>query len=240
MTLSSSSHSRSHSHSPKRPEGIKPSRGRSTSLAIEIEKRDRSSTPVRRPHSKSSPPVHVSSKQARSRASSTSSDEESSRQKVKGKEIAHQSPKTLRPAEAPTLSLVPQGENGACLADDSPKLIAPAEMDRIRSVSDTSSTSSGGSQIDIVLQDKGKEDKQSGKPPFAYNTPQGAEAEVSTASVEHASLARSDQQNKSTSDQLTKLAQIVQEHYKFSNEGGGQQKTSPSSSSSQSTETSGV
>ncbi|XP_021374464.1 protein CLEC16A-like [Mizuhopecten yessoensis] len=246
MTLASSSHSRSHSHSPKRPEGIKPSRGRSTSLAIESEKRDRSSTPVRRQHSKSSPPTYVSSNQSRSRASSTSSDEEITRQKLKGKEIAHQSPKTLRPAEAPTLSLLPQGENGACIpssSDDSPKLMAPAEMDRIRSLSDTSSTSSGGSQIDIVLQGKSKEDKQAGRPQFAYNTPKGAEAEVSTASVEQGSVARSDHQNKSTSDQLTKLAQIVQEHYKFSkDDGGGQQQTSlsPSSSSSQSTETSGV
>lgn len=241
MTLSSSSHSRSHSHSPKRPEGVKQSRGRSTSLAIEVEKRDRSSTPVRRPHSKSSPPIHVSSKQSKC-ASSTSSDEESSRQKVKAKEIAHQSPKTLRPAEAPALSLIPQGENGACLptsSTDSPKLIAPVEMERIRSVSDTSSTSSGSSsQIDIVLQDKSKDDKLSGKPQFAYNAPKGAEAEVSNARVEHTSLARSGQEHK-TSDQLTKLAQIVQEHYKFSDEdgGGGQQKTSPSSSS---TETSGV
>lgn len=208
---SSGSHSRSHSHSPKRDEGIKSAnRGRSTSLIVVTNKRDRSSTPKRREHSKSSPLPMTSSPAKSTETSDDSPDNYRSREK------GSQSPKTLRPAEAPTLSLLPQAEDSQGLPTagiDTLKLVQPAGVDRIRSLSDTSSTSSE-SQTDMSSIAKIRENLS--MPDFAYKTTAGAEVEVNSASMDKSSVAMVTEKGASASDQLTKLAQIVQEHYKFS------------------------
>lgn len=208
---SSGSHSRSHSHSPKRDEGIKSAnRGRSTSLIVVTNKRDRSSTPKRREHSKSSPLPMPSSPAKSTETSDDSPDNYRSREK------GSQSPKTLRPAEAPTLSLLPQGEDSQGLPTvgiDTLKLVQPAGVDRIRSLSDTSSTSSE-SQTDMSSMAKIRENLS--MPDFAYKTAAGAEVEVNSVSIDKSNVAMVTEKGASASDQLTKLAQIVQEHYKFS------------------------
>ncbi|VDI76776.1 protein CLEC16A [Mytilus galloprovincialis] len=198
------SSSRSHSHSPKRDEGISSDRGRSYSM-VEESKRDRSLTPKGRGHSNSEP----FSEGKRSRPSSGSSADES--QKIRTRSKESQSPKTLRPAEAPALTLFSQDSESMATSIDSLKLVPPAES--LRTPSDTSSTgtSNDGMNIDVEnkdIKDSGPSFKDT-KPNFAFKSPSAADVEISKARVGSVARAKSS----TATDQLTKLAQIVQEHF---------------------------
>ncbi|CAG2208675.1 CLEC16A [Mytilus edulis] len=198
------SSSRSHSHSPKRDEGISSDRGRSYSM-VEESKRDRSLTPKGRGHSNSEP----FSEGKRSRPSSGSSGDES--QKIRTRSKESQSPKTLRPAEAPALTLFSQDSESMATSIDSLKLVPPAES--LRTPSDTSSTgtSNDGMNIDVEnqdIKDSGPSFKDT-KPNFAFKSPSAADVEISKARVGSVARAKSS----TATDQLTKLAQIVQEHF---------------------------
>ncbi|KAK3089654.1 hypothetical protein FSP39_005390 [Pinctada imbricata] len=213
----SSSHTRSQSHSPKRDEGLSSNRGRSTSLTINVTKRDRSSTPTRRSHSKSSPAPMVT--HSKSRASSQSSASEAPVVPRKSsRDGSSQSPKTLRPADTPALSLLSHDGLLSSSGIDAPKLLPPAEMDRIRSMSDISSTSSDSQNEGSSNSSQNKPSDQ--RPNFTYNSPSGAEAEVSNINADQNTVELVKEGQSSASDQLTKLAQIVHEHYRsFKDEG---------------------
>ncbi|XP_052071618.1 protein CLEC16A-like isoform X2 [Mytilus californianus] len=202
--MTSSSHSRSHSHSPKREEGLSSNRGHSYSM-VEESKRERSSTPKGRGHSNSQPIPEGK----RSRPSSGSSSDESHKIRTRSKES--QSPKTLRPAEEPALTLFSQDSESMATSIDSLKLVPPAES--LRTPSDTSSTgtSNDGQNSGVENQDdKNSESSfKDSKPNFAFKSPSAADVEISKARVESVARAKSS----SATDQLTKLAQIVQEHF---------------------------
>lgn len=205
--MSSNSHGRSHSHSPKRDEGLNSKRGRSTSM-VEENKRDRSSTPKCRDHSKSEPIPETN----RSRPSSGSSSDEC--QKVRNRSKDSQSPKTLRPAEAPVLTLFSQDSETMASSLDSLKLVPPAE--NLKNPSDTSSTVSTGNDFLINANpensdDKRYESRKDSKPNFVFMSSSVADVEISNAKVDIQCVTRT--RTPSASDQLTKLAQIVQEHF---------------------------
>ena len=246
LSSSPSGHSRSHSHSPKRHDHSRSNRGRSTSLVIpndqdklDVGKHSKSKKhSPNRPHSKSSPPMPGTASSSKQRTVSSSSDEEEQRKDHRKKHVRDflsQSPKTLRPADAPALSLLSQRVSDSCIGNvDTPKLMAPAEIDRIRSVSDASSLSSGsgsGSHIDVLTGVSSSKSLDSAsaphedcrsKPKFTYSEPSLAEAEISKASVDSISVAKDEY----SSDQLTKLAQIVQEHYHFQEDSNASESTS--------------
>lgn len=205
QSMATTSHSRSHSHSPKREEGINSSRGRSLSMRDGI-KRDRSSTPKGREHSKSEPVQETN----RSRPSSSGSSSDESHV-IRNRSKDSQSPKTLRPAEAPALTLFSQDNGSVPTGIGSLKLVPPAE--NLKNPSDTSSTgaSSDGLMVNVEHQEacEAKRKDSSSKPNFAFKSPSAADVEISTATVVNVAQAKSS----SASDQLTKLAQIVQVHF---------------------------
>ena len=82
-------------------------------------------------------------------------------------------------------------------------------------MSDVSSTSSDGQSDGVTLATQGRDQK----PNFAYNAPSAAQAEVSKANADKRSVELVKETSASASDQLTKLAQIVHEHYKSYEEG---------------------
>ncbi|CAC5424104.1 CLEC16A [Mytilus coruscus] len=202
--MTSSSHSRSHSHSPKRDEGLSSNRGRSYSM-VEESKRERSSTPKGRGHSNSQPIPEGK----RSRPSSGSSSDECHKIRTRSKES--QSPKTLRPAEEPALTLFSQDSESMATSIDSLKLVPPAES--LRTPSDTSSTGTSNDGQNSAVENQDDKNSESSfkdsKPNFAFKSPSAADVEISKARVESVARAKSS----SATDQLTKLAQIVQEHF---------------------------
>ena len=201
--VASNSHSRSHSHSPKREEGLNSNRSRSTSM-VEGSKRDRSSTPKSRGHSKSEPISEIN----HLRPSSASSEEEC--HKIHSRSKESQSPKTLRPAEAPALTLFSQDSQSMAPNLDSLKLVPPAE--HLVNPSDTSSNSTEQNMNTEGQEDKTTDlKKMDSKPNFVFKSTSGADVEISKAKVDMKSMAQV--KSVSATDQLTKLAQIVQEHF---------------------------
>lgn len=199
---SSSAHqSRSHSHSPRRQEHHQTKKGRATSLTVTINKPESS-----RPHSNSSPiPVSTSPAQ-----SSTSSSENSPQTYGYTRDTSSQSPKTLRPADAPALSLVPMGDDQMNSEENmGPKLLPPTEVERIRSVSDVSSASSDNQSE--LARSNSSGSANSTKPLFAKKA--ASEAEVNTDLAGGQRVQMVHDPDESASKQLTKLAQIVQQHY---------------------------
>lgn len=226
--------SRSTSQSPKR----KPSsesiskiklRGRSTSLTTESQdSRSRSGTPERRVHSESSPLPYSSSSQHSYRLKKKSKEmqtqtmlsvELASARVNSSNELKSDSPKTLRPAPSPAVSLVPEIDPSFdTTIKDSPKLMPPVDKDR--SYSDVSQTSSDN---DISSQSSNRGSDSMNLPNLGLDTPIGAGAELSTASVKVETLKPpSVTEGKTASDRLTQLAQIVQQ-YNFN---GDQEETS--------------
>lgn len=197
----SNSHNRSHSHSPKRDEGLNSNRSRSTSM-VEGNKRDRSSTPKSRGHSKSEPISEIN----HSRPFSGSSEEEC--HKIHSRSKESQSPKTLRPAEAPALTLFSQDSESMAPNLDSLKLVPPAE--HLINPSDTSSTSTEQNMNTECQEDKTTDFKKMDSKPNFKSTSE-ADVEISKAKVDMKSMAQV--KSVSATDQLTKLAQIVQEHF---------------------------
>lgn len=121
-----------------------------------------------------------------------------------------QSPKTLIPSQSPAVSLVPEVEKECSVKlTDAPKLVPPAEPDRIRSVSDASLASIE----DTASVGSTSSDSQD---QFGFHSPSQAEPELSHARAEVKQANNKDLQ--ATTEQLTKLAQMVQEHYKFEKE----------------------
>lgn len=199
---SSSAHqSRSQSHSPRRQEHHQTKKGRATSLTVTINKPESS-----RPHSNSSPiPVSTSPAQ-----SSTSSSENSPQTYGYTRDTSSQSPKTLRPADAPALSLVPMGDDQMNSEENmGPKLLPPTEVERIRSVSDVSSASSDNQSE--LARSNSSGSANSTKPLFAKKA--ASEAEVNTDLAGGQRVQMVHDPDESASKQLTKLAQIVQQHY---------------------------
>ncbi|XP_062581005.1 protein CLEC16A-like isoform X2 [Saccostrea cucullata] len=193
--------SRSHSHSPRRNEKTQTKKGRATSLTVIIAPPEAS-----RPHSNSSP-IPLSSSPAQS---STSSSENSPQTYGFTRDTSSQSPKTLRPADAPTLSLLPQGGDEINSEENlGPKLLPPTEVERIRSVSDVSSTSSD-TQGELTRSNSSASTNSS-KPVFAVKS--ASEAEVNKDSAGGQVVQIGQGQDESASQQLTKLAQMVQQHY---------------------------
>ena len=194
---------RSHSHSPRRSENVRPKKGRATSLTVTIGKTESSG-----PQNNSSP-IPVSSSPAQS---STSSSENSPQLYGFTRDTSSQSPKTLRPADAPTLSLIPQGDDQIHPEENvGPKLLPPTEVERIRSVSDVSSTSSDN-QGELTSSNS-SDVTHSTKPLFAKKS--ASEAEVNTgvhvAGGHRVNMVQD--LDETASKQLTKLAQMVQQHY---------------------------
>ena len=122
-------------------------------------------------------------------------------------------PKTLIPSQSPAVSLVPEVENGfrTKLIVEAPKLVAPVAADRIRSLSDTSTSSNDDAASISSTRSIDSQDQ----PRFGFHVPSRAEPELSSARVEVQPSANKDIQ--ATTEQLTKLAQMVQ-HYKFDQE----------------------
>ena len=120
------------------------------------------------------------------------------------------SPKTLIPSQSPAVSLVPEVEKEFSVKlTDAPKLVPPAEPERIRSVSDASLASIGDtSSVGSTSSDSQDQ--------FDFHSPSQAEPELSHARAEVKQANNKDLQ--ATTEQLTKLAQMVQEHYKFEKE----------------------
>ena len=199
--VASNSHNRSHSHSPKRDEGLNSNRSRSTSM-VEGNKRDRSSTPKSRGHSKSEPISEIN----HSQPFSGSSEEEC--HKIHSRSKESQSPKTLRPAEAPALTLFSQDSESMAPNLDSLKLVPPAE--HLINPSDTSSTSTEQNMNTECQEDKTTDFKKLDSKPNFKSTSE-ADVEISKAKVDMKSMAQV--KSVSATDQLTKLAQIVQEHF---------------------------
>lgn len=198
---SSAHQSRSHSHSPRRNDNLQTKKGRATSLTVTIKQE------VSRPHSNSSP-IPMGSSPAQS---STSSSENSPQSYGFTRDTSSQSPKTLRPADAPTLSLLPQGEDQMNSEENlGPKLLPPTEVERIRSVSDVSSTSSDNQGE--LTRSNSSESTNSAKPQFARKTASEAEVGVDSTEGQRVQMVH-DLVDESASQQLTKLAQMVQQHY---------------------------
>lgn len=218
--------SRSTSQSPKR----KPSsesiskiklRGRSTSLTIESQdssSRSRSGTPERRVHSESSPLPYSSSSQHSYRLKKKSKEiqtqtmlsvELASARVNSSNELKSDSPKTLRPAPSPAVSLVPDIDPSFDTSiKDSPKLMPPVDKDR--SYSDVSQTSSDN---DTSSQSSNRGSDSMNLPNLGLDTPTGAGTELSTACVKVETLKPpSVTEGKTASDRLTQLAQIVQQY----------------------------
>ena len=124
------------------------------------------------------------------------------------------SPKTLTPSQSPAVSLVPEVEDSfrSKLMTEAPKLMPPIEAGRIRSLSETSTSSNdetasiGSSRLSTDSQDQ---------PRFGFHSPSQAEPVLSSARAEVLKSTNKDIQ--ATTEQLTKLAQMVQ-HYRFDQE----------------------
>ncbi|KAL3877759.1 hypothetical protein ACJMK2_035421 [Sinanodonta woodiana] len=213
-------HSRSQSQSPNHEHGgnCEHERGRSHSLIIEAIQtvRSRSGTPVGRTHSESNP-LPRSASPSRSKQpfnASASKPHYNHRHKPKGKESS-ESPKTLVPAMSPALSLASSGEEtpNSCLVPtlDTPKLVPPFGVEKIQSVKSISATSSEGENSNSSKSNADLPEQ----PNFSTNKISGP-AEMSSASVNHQPLSQLDFHLNSTTQQLRELAQMVQEHYKFS------------------------
>ncbi|KAK6187791.1 hypothetical protein SNE40_005737 [Patella caerulea] len=198
-------YTRSHSHSPRRhksdsdPTPLKQHDSRQPSAQTKKnQKKAQTSLIINRPHSHSSPIPMTSA-----RAKSHSSSEDSLDSHKGSRSFLSQSPKSLRPADAPTLSLVSQPEMEVIVPSGtilSPKLIPPADEERIRSFSDVStgsSDSASSSHVNVSTQDMKEQPVKKGK---------GKKKLVATADSE---------KEQNPSQELTLLAQMVQEHYKF-------------------------
>ncbi|KAK3607429.1 hypothetical protein CHS0354_035123 [Potamilus streckersoni] len=202
-------HSRSQSQSPNSEHG---ERGRSHSLITGATQtvRSRSGTPVGRTHSLSNPlPRSASPSRSEQPFNASGRSHYNHRLKSKGKE----SPKTLMPAMSPALSLAsPEETPNFCLAAtlDTPKLIPQAGVEKVEIVSGISNTSSEGECSDTS--------KSSVDLPEQPNvsTKKSGQAEMSSASMNVQTISQLDFQVSSATRQLRKLAQMVQEHYKFS------------------------
>lgn len=225
--------SRSNSQSPKR----KPSsesvtkvklRGRSTSLtdAHESSGRSRSGTPERRIHSESSPLPYSSnshhsyrlkkkSKESQTQTSISAELRASRKDSKESSSSKSDTPKTLTPAPSPPVSLVPKADFETPIKD-SPKLMPPVDNDRGRSFSDISQTSS---EYDTSSLGSSNRSSDSLNPPnLGLDTPVGAGAEMTTATVKVETLKPPTVTGgKTASDKLTQLAQMVQ-HYNFEGE----------------------
>ena len=221
---------RSLSQSPSRKSGdtgtpTEKERARSSSLTMDT--RDKDAVMGRRTHSDSSP-LRSDLKPKKKRSISTQVQtklvmeadikhpkaEEKDHLEVTMDNLGIHSPKTLVPSQSPAVSLVPEVEKAfrAKLISDSPKLVPPVEEDRIRSLSDVSMTSNDDSGS--FSSNKTSENLE--RPSFGFHAPSQAEAELSPASVEVQKTGTKGPQ--ATTEQLTKLAQMVQEHYKFEQE----------------------
>lgn len=178
-------HSRSHSHSPRRvrsgsgPASYSPERrsSRTRSVSSDKSKHDRSDS------SSTMTPCSQSGSQ-----SSSDNSPETTRTPLKELAKLLQSPKTLRPAEEPTLCLLVDGDHDT----GSPTLLPPMETQammkmKIGSPSGSTTVSSASASDD---DDNSEEASSSQDVSFGV---------VSSPAV-----------------QLTRLAQMVQEHYKYS------------------------
>ncbi|GAB1602331.1 protein CLEC16A-like isoform X3 [Argonauta hians] len=184
-----SEHSRSHSHSPRRirsgssPASYSPDRrsSRVRSVSSDKSRHDRNSDS----HSTITP---GSCSQSGSQSSSDNSPESA---KTSLKDLAKllQSPKTLRPAEAPTLSLLVDGDT---TDTGSPTLLPPMETHivKVKASSFNGTTSAGTSSTSASDEDNSEDAIRS-----PIIVPMRG---VSSPSV-----------------QLTRLAQMVQQHYKY-------------------------
>ncbi|XP_053391680.1 protein CLEC16A-like isoform X2 [Mercenaria mercenaria] len=226
--------SRSSSQSPKR----KPSsenlskvklRGRSTSLTDTHDSsgRSRSGTPERRVHSESSPLPYSSrsnhsyrlKKKSKESQTQTSLNADLDSLHVDSNEsssgIKADPPKTLIPAPSPPVSLVPKTDFETQIKD-SPKLMPPVDKDRGRSFSDVSQTSSENDMSS--LGSSGRSSDSLNPPNLGLDTPMGAGAEMTNATVTVETLKPpSVTGGKTASDRLTQLAQMVQQ-YNFEGE----------------------
>ena len=221
---------RSLSQSPSRKKVDETERVRSSSLTMDTVDKHRDSVPGRRAHSDSSPlrsdlkPSHGKKKCSVSTQVQTKlvleadikhpKNEEKEQLEANLDKLGIHSPKTLIPSQSPAVSLVPDVEKAfrAKLIADSPKLVPPVEAERIRSLSDVSMSS--GEDTGSVSSNKTSDSQE--RPNFGFNVPSQAEAELSPANVEVKPTGTKDVQ--ATTEQLTKLAQMVQEHYKFDQE----------------------
>lgn len=177
-------HSRSHSHSPRRvrsgsgPASYSPERrtSRTRSVSSDKSKHDRSDS------SSTITPCSQSGSQ-----SSSDNSPETTRTPLKELAKLSQSPKTLRPAEEPILSLLVDGDHDT----GSPTLLPPMETQalmkmKIGSPSGSTTVSSASASDDDNSEEAGSSQNVS----------------IGVAS--------------SPAVQLTRLAQMVQEHYKYS------------------------
>ncbi|KAL4240827.1 Protein CL16A [Mactra antiquata] len=231
-------HSRSSSQSPKRKPSLDTvmkikNRGRSTSLTSDVQSsssgRSRSGTPERRCHSESNPlPVghsHKLKKKSREiQTQTTLTVDIAAKPNVIGSKSdtsAGISPKTLRPAPSPAVSLVPVAESSVEKSiKDSPKLMPPVDNDRMRSFSDISQTSS---ELESSSVCSNQSSDNSDRPNFGLDVPSGAGAEMSPAGsikVERLALPVADGTKSLAANKLTKLAQMVQQ-YDFEKENDG-------------------
>ena len=223
---------RSQSHSPKRTVKSDSAlrvkdieRVRSSSFT-ETSQKEQHVIPSRRAHSDSSPPrseaKHGHGKKKKSVSTQVQTklvmnpnikhpaviDKEVDTEVDKG---PRPSPKTLTPSQSPAVSLVPEVEDGlrSKLAE-APKLVPPVEAGRIRSLSEASTSSNDdaasiGSRLSTESQEQ---------PRFGFHAPSQAEPVLSSAKAE---VKSTNKDMKATTDQLTKLAQMVQ-HYRFDQE----------------------
>ncbi|XP_071105280.1 protein CLEC16A-like [Haliotis cracherodii] len=218
---------RSHSHSPRRAKEVsvsvkKESRRLSGPQTFKAKVKQTSLTIVTAsPHSKSNPiPVSASPSRPRSGSSSDDSPEAYDR----SRSHSGQSPKSLRPAEAPTLSLLPQqgmADMVSMAAVDSPILVPPADQQTIHNVVEMSSSS----DKDTVKADSNDEalpqDTRSCDSNFSSDSNGDSSVSVSDSGIQSeasTTMALSRPRTASTSEQLAKLAQMVSEHYSYSGE----------------------
>lgn len=222
-------HSRSNSQSPKRKPSLDTvtkikNRGRSTSLTTDAQSsssgRSRSGTPERRTHSESNPlpASHSHRLKKRSReiqTQTTLSLNATAKQNISGSKsdtTVGASPKTLRPAPAPALSLVQDTDRSIEKSiKDSPKLMPPVDANRMRSFSEISQTSS---EIDSSSVSSNRSSDSSDKLNLGLDVASGAGTEMSPADVkvEHLMPPVSDGKKSLATNKLTQLAQMVQQY----------------------------
>lgn len=218
---------RSHSHSPRRAKEAsvsvkKESRRLSGPQTFKAKVKQTSLTIVTAsPHSKSKP-IPVSAPPSRPRSGSSSDDSPEAYERSRSH--SGQSPKSLRPAEEPTLSLLPQqgmADMVSMAAVDSPVLVPPADQQTIHSVVEMSSSS----DKDTVKADSNDEalpqDTRSCDSNLSSDSNGDSSVSVSDSGIQSEAstiMALSRPRTASTSEQLAKLAQMVSEHYSYSGE----------------------
>ena len=137
-------------------------------------------------------------------------------------------PKTLTPAHAPALSLVPSIDSDHTLANSgigSPKLVPPAEPERKRKVSDSSSVDSMNSSSSALTspeqqqqqqEHKNNEEKPKRRLSFRPEQKGAATLDTNQATANQVEVANGTQE--SATEQLTKLAQLVTERFSVSDQ----------------------